>query len=79
MQHAKLLAQHPAGDQQRLGDRRQIRMSATSSKIRASNLAVPTTPTLRPKLRSVPRRSLAAAEWIAHQITDAFPWNEAPD
>jgi transposase InsO family protein len=19
------------------------------------------------------------AEWIAHQITDAFPWNEAPD
>src|ERR1700730_2300041 len=42
--------------------------SATSSRIRASNLTVPTMPTLRPKLRSVPRRSFsmssAFAKWL---------------
>ena len=29
--------------------------------MRASNLTVPTTPTLRPKLRKVPRKSLSMA------------------
>jgi hypothetical protein len=33
----------------------------TSSLIRASNFSVPTTPTLRPKLRNVPRKSFSMA------------------
>src|SRR5450759_3509773 len=36
-------------------------MFSTSSLMRASNFTVPTTPTLRPKLRKVPRRSLSIA------------------
>ena len=35
--------------------------STTSSLMRASNLTVPTTPTLRPKLRKVPRKSFSMA------------------
>src|SRR5580693_2876159 len=35
--------------------------SSTSSLMRASNFNAPTTPTLRPKLRKVPRRSLSMA------------------
>ena len=34
---------------------------STSSLMRASNFTVPTMPTLRPKLRKVPRRSLSMA------------------
>jgi hypothetical protein len=41
-----------------VGERRQ-RHATTSSRIRASNLAMPTIPTFRPKLRSVPRRSFS--------------------
>ena len=43
-------------------------------------------PALRPGLVRLGRRQLVwinvtpspTAEWIAHQITEAFPWNEAP-
>jgi transposase InsO family protein len=33
----------------------------------------------RRRLISLTVTTNPTAEWIAHQITDAFPWNEAPD
>jgi hypothetical protein len=33
----------------------------------------------RQRLISLTVTTNLTAEWIAHQITDAFPWNEAPD
>jgi transposase InsO family protein len=33
----------------------------------------------RRRLMSLSVTSSPTAEWIAHQITDAFPWNDAPD
>jgi len=33
----------------------------------------------RRRLMSLSVTTNPTAEWIAHQITDAFPWNEAPD
>jgi hypothetical protein len=33
----------------------------------------------RRRLISLRVTSNPTAEWIAHQLTDAFPWNEAPD
>jgi transposase InsO family protein len=33
----------------------------------------------RRRLLSLTVTTNPTAEWIAHQITDAFPWNEAPD
>ena len=38
---------------------------STSSLIRTSNLTFPTMPTLRPKLRNVPRRSFSRAMVVA--------------
>jgi len=33
----------------------------------------------RRRLLSLTVKANPTAEWIAHRITDAFPWNEAPD
>jgi hypothetical protein len=54
MEDGKLLPHDPPDGEQWLDDQRE---PVTSSRIRASNLPVLTTPTLSPKLRSVPRRS----------------------
>ena len=61
MQDAELLAKRPSNNEQRFDQRRQPGKFSTSSLMRASNLTVPTIPTLRPKLRKVPRKSLSMA------------------
>jgi hypothetical protein len=48
--HAELLAQDLAGDQQRFDDRGQVRMIRDHSRIRASNLTVPTMPNLEAEI-----------------------------
>ena len=53
MQNADLFV--PGGNKQRLDQRRSSGRSSTNSLMRASNLTVPTVPTLRPKLRKVAR------------------------
>jgi hypothetical protein len=52
------LTQYPTDNEQRFDQDRQVGEAlSTSSLMRTSNLAAPTMPTLRPKLRRVPRQS----------------------
>src|SRR5437588_1353636 len=57
VQDGELLAHDPADVEQWLGDRGQPRKALTSSRTRASYRPLLTTPTFKPKLRNVPRRS----------------------
>ena len=61
MQDDELLAKHPPDDKQRFDQRSQLGEFPTNSLMRASNFIVPAMPTLRPKLRKVPRRSFSMA------------------
>ena len=71
MQDAELLAKCPSDNEQRFDQRRQVGQVLDSFLMRASNLTVPTMPTLRPKLRRVPRRSLSMAiAFTAQQLGD---------
>lgn len=49
-------------------------MPATRSRIRFSNFTVPTTPTLRPKLRRKPRISFSMAIAFPCAFRNAFTW-----
>src|SRR5262249_18447013 len=57
LQDGELLAHDPADTEQRLDDRGHLGKPSTSSRTRASYREPPTTPTFKPKLRSVPRNS----------------------
>ena len=59
MQDDELLAKDPPDNEQRFDQLSQVRQFSTSSLMRASNFTLPTIPTLRPKLRKVPRRSFS--------------------
>jgi integrase len=55
VQDGELLAQYPPYHQQRFHQNGQIRQVLDKLLMRASNFTVPTMPTLRPKLRKVPK------------------------
>ena len=61
MQDTELLAKRPSNNEQRFDQRRQVGQVLDELSDAASNLTVPTIPTLRPKLRKVPRKSLSMA------------------
>src|SRR5580693_3432162 len=61
VQDDDLFTEHPPDDEQRLTSSAMSGIFSTSSWMRASNLTLPTIPTLRPKLRNVPRRSFSMA------------------
>jgi hypothetical protein len=61
VQDGNLLAQHAADNKQRLDQSGQVGEALDELFNTASNFAVPPTPTLRPKLRKVARRSFSTA------------------
>src|SRR5262249_17110151 len=79
MQDADLFTKHPPDNKQRLDQQGHIGRFATSSLMRASNLTVPTMPTLRPKLRKVARRSFSMAMASTEVACDGSGAFEASD
>src|SRR5215204_2852167 len=61
LQDADLLAKRPPDNEQRSTRTAKSGRFSTSSLMRASNFTFPATPTLRPKLRKVARRSFSMA------------------
>ena len=61
MQDDDLFAKRPPDNEHRLEQHRQVGEVFNKLPDRASNFTFPTMPTLRPKLRKVPRRSFSIA------------------